>query len=376
MRSLFLSLVIFLLMGSIITSCTSDDTILNDSSERVSIDECRKAGAREIGEKLLNSFGMIGTRSLSDNEYPDYYGGGYINDDGKLVVFVKGDFSKNKSILANSIGDYDNIMYVSGDYSYKELKGIISDITEFIDKNRENDIAKNIRYYYLNDFENNVVVELDRYSDGEIEEFKDNVVNSTAIVFKKCERTFQSHASLSPGNSIGTNKNGPLVPASMGYRAIRFGTIGFVTAGHAYNTNSNVYSSNGQIIGYCQYSIKAGSADAAFVIVTDLSYTLNNGVLTGEERNIWAGDLITKLGQTTGKTDGQIVSTSVNVNSEGVFLTDMAEATYLSGGGDSGGAVYLSGSNKLVGIHQGGATFNAIFTKISNVSSALNATFY
>lgn len=122
--------------------------------------------------------------------------------------------------------------------------------------------------------------------------------------------------------------------------------------------------------------MKSGSTDAAFVVVTDFSYTLNNGNLTGEERNIWAGDNITKLGQTIAISNGQIVSTSVNVNSDGVRLTDMAEATYLSAGGDSGGAVYLTGSNKLVGIHQGSATFTAIFTKISNVSSTLNVTFY
>lgn len=376
MKKLFLVLAVFLVMGNVITSCTSDDVVSNEFSERMDVCVNKNAEAREIGEKLLNSFGMTKTRSLSDGEYPDYYGGGYIDKDGKLVVFVKGDFSKNKSMFVNSIGNYDNIMYVRGDNSYSELKRILSDITAFIDKNQENSIAKNIKYYFLNDFENNVIVELERCSDGDIEEFKANIVSSSAIVFKQCKRKFQSHASLSPGSSIGTKKDGPLKPGSMGYRAMRFGTVGFVTAGHVYNTNSEAYNSKGQSIGYCQYSVKSGSADAAFVVVTDLSYTLSNGNLTGEEHNIWAGDKITKLGQTIAVSDGEIVSTSVNVNSEGVFLTDMAEATYLSAGGDSGGAVYLKGSNKVVGIHQGSASFTTIFTKVSNVSSALNVTFY
>lgn len=376
MKKLFLSLSIFLLIGSVITSCTSDDIISDEYSAPTDISVNKQAGAREIGEKLLDSFGISATRSSNDNEYPDYYGGGYINKEGKLVVFVKGNFSKNRNILINSIGDYDNIMYVAGNNSYKELKSILSDITIFIDENKENKIAQNIKYYYLNDFENNIVVELDECSNGNIEEFKANVINSPAIIFKQYKRKIQPHASLSPGSSIGTKKNGPLQNASMGYRAMRFGTVGFVTAGHAYNTNSDAYSSNGQLIGYCQYSVKSGSTDAAFVVVTDFSYTLNNGNLTGEERNIWAGDNITKLGQTIAISNGQIVSTSVNVNSDGVRLTDMAEATYLSAGGDSGGAVYLTGSNKLVGIHQGSATFTAIFTKISNVSSTLNVTFY
>lgn len=228
----------------------------------------------------------------------------------------------------------------------------------------------------MNDFENNIVVELENCSSIDIKEFKANITNSSAVFFKQCKRKFQSHASLTPGSSIGTKINGSLQNGSMGYKAKRWGKVGFVTAGHVYDTNSNAYSSTGQLIGYCDYSVKSGSADAAFVVVTDYSYTLSNENLTGEEHTIWAGDKVTKLGQTIAKSDGQIVSTSINVNSNGVHLTDMAESTYLSAGGDSGGAVYLQGSNKLVGIHQGSATFTAIFTKISNVSSALNVTFY
>ena len=43
--------------------------------------------AREAGIRLLESFGMTKTRSLSTSDYPDYYGGSYINGNGKLVVF-------------------------------------------------------------------------------------------------------------------------------------------------------------------------------------------------------------------------------------------------------------------------------------------------
>lgn len=375
MRKIFLSLSFFLLAGSVITSCTSDD-ISDDFAEQANADVNRQAGAIEIGKKLLDSFGTTGTRSANEIEYPDYYGGGYINEDGKLVVFVKGDFSKNRKTLISSIGDYDNIMYVIGDNSYKDLKAILSDITVFIDENKESGIAKNIKCYYLNDFENNIVVELGSCSDSDIEAFKVNVVNSSAVTFKQCERKFQPHASLSPGSSIGTKKNGSLQNASMGYRAMRWGYLGFVTAGHVYDTKSDAYSSTGKLIGYCDYSVKSGSADAAFVIVTDYTYTLSNGNLTGEDHTIWAGENVTKLGQTIAKSDGQIVSTSISVNANGVRLTDMAEATYLSAGGDSGGAVYVPGGNKLVGIHQGSSSFTSLFTKISNVTSALNVMFY
>lgn len=106
MKKLFLLLAVFLIMGNVITSCTSEDIISNELSECMDANVNQRAQAREIGEKLLNSFGMTKTRSLNEDEYPDYYGGEYINKDGKLIVFVKEDFSKNKSILVNSIGDF------------------------------------------------------------------------------------------------------------------------------------------------------------------------------------------------------------------------------------------------------------------------------
>ena len=53
MKKLFLSLSIFLLIGSVITSCTSDDIISDEYSAPTDISVNKQAGAREIGEKLL-----------------------------------------------------------------------------------------------------------------------------------------------------------------------------------------------------------------------------------------------------------------------------------------------------------------------------------
>lgn len=373
MKKFFSLLSVLFLMGSFITSCTSD--VFDESSDFTNVDESQQVDAREIGNKLLESFGMTSTRSLSDSEYPDYYGGGYIKN-GKFHVFVVGDFLQNKSLLARSIGNYSNLVYVKGNYSYSELKGILSTISNFINDNKDSDIAKNIRYYRLNDFENNVSVELEECTNENIESFKANVVNSPAIIFKKYEREYQMHNTLSPGSTIVKNIDGSFYPGSVGYRAIRFGNVGFVTAGHVYATNEDVYNLDREVIGYCQYSIKANSTDAAFVVITDFSYTIDNGSLEGEEYNIWAGDYVTKLGQTIPISEGYITSTSTSVNASGVLLTDLAEATYLSANGDSGGAVYLSGNNKVVGIHQGSTNFTALFTKLSNISPVLNVTFY
>lgn len=368
MKNILLSLVILLVFGLAVSSCSSDDVLQKENNEQPIVIRKSSTKAHEVGMRLLESFGMTRTRSLSVNDYPDYYGGSYINEDGKLVVFLKGEVKNAKATLIKLIGDND-IIYIKGNYSYTELNNVLTKISLFIDSKKNPQIADNIKYYYLNDFENNVVVELDRSNEMEIKEFKSEVANFSGIVFKQCTREFQDH-SLSPGSSIGTPKG----TASMGYRATRFNTDGFVTAGHAYNTGDPAYYNN-TLIGSCDFSIQGGSVDAAFISITNFSIVPNNGNLIGEEYNIWAGDNVTKLGETIAQSEGYITSTNANVNAGGISYTDMGEATYLSASGDSGGPVYLTNSKKVIGIHKGSTAFTSIFVKVDNIASKLNAHF-
>ena len=259
MKKLLLPLTILLFFGLVVSSCSSDDVLQRENNEQPNIVKRNNEKAREAGIRLLESFGMTKTRSLSTSDYPDYYGGSYINGNGKLVVFLKGEIESTKATLIRLIGEND-VIYTQGNYSYTELNNVLTKITSFISSNKDSQIAKNIRYYYLNDFENCVVVELDKSNEMEIKEFKSEVVNFSGIVFKQCTREFQNH-SLSPGSSIGTPKG----TASMGYRATRFNTDGFVTAGHAYNTGDPAYYNN-TLIGSCDFSIQGGSVDAAFIL--------------------------------------------------------------------------------------------------------------
>lgn len=368
MKKLLLPLTILLFFGLVVSSCSSDDVLQRENNEQPNIVKRNNEKAREAGIRLLESFGMTKTRSLSTSDYPDYYGGSYINGNGKLVVFLKGEIESTKATLIRLIGEND-VIYTQGNYSYTELNNVLTKITSFISSNKDSQIAKNIRYYYLNDFENCVVVELDKSNEMEIKEFKSEVVNFSGIVFKQCTREFQNH-SLSPGSSIGTPKG----TASMGYRATRFNTDGFVTAGHAYNTGDPAYYNN-TLIGSCDFSIQGGSVDAAFISITNFSIVPNNGNLTGEEYNIWAGDNVTKLGETIAQSEGYITSTNANVNADGIYYTDMGEATYLSAFGDSGGPVYLTDSKKVIGIHKGSTAFTSIFVKVDNIASRPNANF-
>lgn len=371
MRKVLLFLAIMLFSGLVISSCSSDEILQEDTSEATSVIKDKNAKAREAGKKLLESFGMTETRSLRHSDYPDYYGGAYINKNGKLVVFVKGNLANNTALLTKAASN-ENVIYTQGNHSYAELRDILTDIALFIDRNKESQIANNIKCFYLNDFENNVTVELENFSDTKVSEFKTSVTGFSGIVFKQHMQGKYKLHSLSPGSSIGTASGGY---ATMGYRASRFGADGFVTAGHAYDTDDQVRY-NGTIIGSCEESIQSGSVDAAFVRVTNFSYMPDNGNLAGEENTIWAGDNVTKLGHTISQSDGYITSTSLNANVDGIWYSDIAEATYMSAPGDSGGPIYLTGNRRVVGIHQGSSAFNALFVKVSNISWQLNAHFY
>lgn len=82
-----------------------------------------------------------------------------------------------------------------------------------------------------------------------------------------------------------------------------------------------------------------------------------------------------KLRLKISKSNSYIISTSANVNADGINYTDMGEATYLSAPGNSGGPVYLTSSRKIIGIHRGSSTFTATFVKVANIASTLNAHF-
>lgn len=145
MKKLFLLLVILLSSGFAITSCSSDDIISGESPEQVvnSISD-RKTQARDAGTRLLESFGKTRGSSLNDYNYPDYYGGGYINKEGKLVIFIKGELSSIQETVSRTVANDDVVEYAQAVYSYKELKNTLANIASFIENNREDLTAENI----------------------------------------------------------------------------------------------------------------------------------------------------------------------------------------------------------------------------------------
>ena len=65
MKKLLLPLTILLFFGLVVSSCSSDDVLQRENNEQPNIVKRNNEKAREAGIRLLESFGMTKTRSLS-----------------------------------------------------------------------------------------------------------------------------------------------------------------------------------------------------------------------------------------------------------------------------------------------------------------------
>jgi len=119
--------------------------------------------------------------------------------------------------------------------------------------------------------------------------------------------------------------------------------------------DSAVASSRGRIARPALGSF-AWNGTSSFRIVSETSFPV-------------AGELLTKVGRTTGRTQGTVTATCFNVNVSGTNITQLCQdsASYASAGGDSGSPVFritnspAANDVSLYGIHWGsGGVFSAV----------------
>lgn len=331
-------------------------------------------------EKLMRSFNT----SKSDNTiYPEYYGGSYIDDNGDLVVYIKeAEISKAASLQnISQVLETKDFIVKSANYSYNELNSFMDTLNSFKLKNPNDSVSNNFNIYWLSDRDNNIVVELNEMSEEQINRFKKTVIDSPIITFKASSGTPVKEVNVNPGQKISTSTaNG-----SMGYRAKKNNVVGIVTAGHLASLNTTI-NINGTNIGKVTARQESGSVDAAFVEITNSSYTPTN-TLNGTTNTLstttskpGVGTVINKLGFSTGATTGKVLSTNVTVTLDGITHTNLTSADYSSSGGDSGGIVYsyVSSTNTryTLGIHCAAVGSTRYYIKADEINSALGTSRY
>ena len=334
--------------------------------------------ASEAYQKLIKSFGTVGIPDASD--FPEYYGGAYINDEGKLVINVTSNTTSISQDFNKRTGT-DEFILKPSKYSFKMLTKIMDTLNTYKLKKADSPISANFNSYALLDAQNSIVVYLDEYNQEQIEAFKKQVLDSSAIEFKKATGKVKDEINVNPGSSITSGGSG----GSVGYRARRGGVDGIITAGHVAAFNADV-EKDGTIFASCTAREFSGSVDASFCRITNSNYTPTN-TLEGTSNTLsttisepGVGTVINKIGASTGHTSGKIISTNASATYLGVTFTNLTSADYVSAAGDSGGIVYsyiISTNTRLtLGIHVASDGTTRYYVKANQINSALGTSRY
>lgn len=385
------------------------------SEERISIEYQSNLAY----SKILESFGVNAILIEGEDqskypehpEYGEYYAGAYLNDEGKLVVLLateeNNNYSnsniisdeiqtskeisklsaelKNVAIEIKEIAEDETVIFQTAKYSYAYLTELMDYFNSEFEKNVKNpeSIWSEITGFELLDDKNCISINILNLDDKKIERFKNEVINSDAIVFSESGGYAESTAtSLYAGNAVTCNGYG----GSIGYqcRILKNGTYfyGFVTAAHLMRTlNTSAYNSSNTLIGYTHSIQYGGKVDAAFVN-TYSGITMTNKIQSSSGTATVAATTMTpavnsticKAGASTYYATGKVTSLSKTAyyQDDNVTLTNLIAASNVTVAGDSGGIVYDS-SGYIIGITTGQENGTLLAVTASNIYAAIGA---
>lgn len=371
----------------------------------VSGDTMKENRSIQAYNELMQSFCKSGAVPFSEEnmeecDYPDNYGGAYINEEGKLVIKVSENAAEvNSTDNFSVVIDENDVQYESAEHSYEELLAEYNKISDYmVDGNKKESSWQNISAVAIDERENRVVVTMQDISEDAIILFKQDVSSSPLIYFKEAKYTAKREASksLDLGSPVIGNRERM---GSIGFRCKKrdssgnYTIKGFVTAGHVAKAGEDVYIpgaiiyDNYKKIGETVQSINTsgGKVDAAFVEITDSSYEASLKTFVGSDE-LYGGSAygvllppgasVKKCGAVSNITSGKVINNTATIKySDGTTFKDVVEASYASSEGDSGGVVY-SGDN-LCGIHQGSDTNGyKVYIKYVNILPALTLLLY
>ena len=152
------------------TSCKQQKSNLADSEIQENdslsaMDVAMQPGAYESFQEMMDFICTQTQSSIENPVYPDYYGGTYVNGNGKLVVLITKDTATTRSANeALAQLDKHNIIVQHCEHSYNQLKQIVDTITLHIEEKAV--WTSNIGMYGINDINNRVSIYL--FDDSEL----------------------------------------------------------------------------------------------------------------------------------------------------------------------------------------------------------------
>lgn len=174
----FFLLLYLLVAGIIVGNCTNNVVTNNEVENKDSV-------YRNSVKILVKLHRLYKAERLSGmyRTYPEYYGGMYINDENKLVVWVKKGFD-----IPEILKEEPSVIISKAAFSWRELKESMQAIDEFKSRPLLPPMAENTVRWFLDNESNRVIVRLRKCTPSDIKEFKKVVTDSPAIVFEQVNR--------------------------------------------------------------------------------------------------------------------------------------------------------------------------------------------
>lgn len=192
MKTTIRQIVILIMISVLFASCKQQKS---DSNSKTKIQQADNYGENEsesmqMYSKLMSSFNPDWeNQDPAPEDYPEYFGGAFIDHDGKLVVCIVGNAESQKNIVENIVGS-DDFITESCTYSYREMMQVMDKIDEFLSNeniDHNHPFILNFAGAVADVFENRVVVRLLEVNDTITTSFKKDVSNSNAVKFETGE---------------------------------------------------------------------------------------------------------------------------------------------------------------------------------------------
>lgn len=116
--------------------------------------------------------------------YPDFYGGAHITESGQLCVYIKNNKEKDRKEIIRIAGT-KNITFKTFDHTYSYLTELMDYLNNFVLTKKKSKVIENISTFSLLEKENRIEVGLLECNAEKIKEFKNNVLDSPALTFRK-----------------------------------------------------------------------------------------------------------------------------------------------------------------------------------------------
>lgn len=340
------------------------------------------------GETYEACFLGEGKTVLKSEDYPDYYGGAYIDNRGILVINVVGDLTECKKKIEQIVGEVDGYIIRPSLYSYKELLQIKEHFESMSMSKLQKEVFSNVTGYGPSDKDNLFVVEMEIFDKDSIKLFKDNILNSEMIKFRKGERD-SDDTTIRPGRGI--TRNNLTAGSSLAFRASRDTTPGFVVSGHSAEfgggagTPFRLNGPNTTILGRVIFWVVSGPTDAAFcnresgIQLSNLIHQ-NGHVLHAATNVAPYGATVWLAGRNnlSNARRGEVVETNAVSTITDRPILFGARATYDASSGDSGGLVYrnLTTGRRIVGVHARSSATRGFYTLIAPIMRDLRLTLW